>query len=339
MLNALGFNLGGGGKRDEKEWSLEDKARFLAEERMRKKAQQRALKRAEEALSREVEQRDQIACRRSLAELEEEAYLNDQVSKIEFEESTHLGRQQALKKSASRSSRSPKKPRRKTKRGEEETEETGEAVEDEAEECGVSFDGKKWRSNIMKDGKMRSLGKFVSEELAARAYDRAAMDIAGKGGKKTPPTILLSLTINGLYRLDSEKNEFECHHPGPLMCAITGSWTSFFLVIYDFKKEQIVRTFIGSGFVCGYVYHACKKPDLQAVFVDGYQPWFAEFNSHKDNMSFVQTVSAFDHPCLSLVSAHEIAGRSGCTRPCSPDCAPKTAKVRHSSRRPPSRES
>jgi hypothetical protein len=37
MPNALGFNLGGGGKRDEKEWSLGDKARFLAEERMRKK--------------------------------------------------------------------------------------------------------------------------------------------------------------------------------------------------------------------------------------------------------------------------------------------------------------
>jgi hypothetical protein len=300
MLKALGLG-GGAGKSNNQEWSLEDKARFLAEERMRKKAQTRALKRAEQALHREVEERDQLACRRSLAELEEEAYLNDQVSKIEFEESTHLGRQQALRKSAT-STRSPRKPRRKSKREgiAEEEEESTDGTDDVP--MGVTFDGKKWRSNILKDGQIRDLGRFASEELAARAYDRTAMEIAGKGGKKTPPTILLSLTINGLYRLDSEKNEFECHHPGPLMCAITGSWSSFFLVIYDFKKEQIVRTFIGSGFVCGYVYHACKKPDLQAVFVEGYQPWYAEFNSHKDNLAFVK--------CVALVRAHQIVHRS-----------------------------
>jgi hypothetical protein len=45
---------------------------------------------------------------------------------------------------------------------------------------GVCRKREKWRAQIVKDGKQKSLGTYTTEEAAAHSYDRAALEMFGE---------------------------------------------------------------------------------------------------------------------------------------------------------------
>ena len=80
-----------------------------------------------------------------------------------------------------------------------------------------------------------------------------------------PPIVLLSLTLDRLYRFSKSRSLFTLRHEGPLMAAVAGSWSSYKLVVYDFGQRQLLQSSITPSFACGC--GAWVIPDLDGLVV------------------------------------------------------------------------
>jgi hypothetical protein len=121
--------------------------------------------------------------------------------------------------------------------------------------------------------------------------------------------VILSVAANLLYKYDKDTKVYRCVHTGPLMCAITGAWSSYYLIVYDFGQMHLINFFIGSQLQCQHTPELSDSfylgpqgeqgnPDLQAHIVAGrHQTQYrVEFRDTKDLAKFIRTVA--------LVRAH-----------------------------------
>ena len=123
------------------------------------------------------------------------------------------------------------------------------------------------------------------------------------------PSVLISVPVTGLHRRSGGggstgggHGRFKLKHPGPLMAAISGSWSKWELVVYDFGQRRLLQTPVGTRFSCGHCHEpaAAFEPalpedfvEMQALVNDGLsgRAWRLQFKSAPDAERFIRAAA------------------------------------------------